>query len=90
MTRDKIQQLARDAGGIKAVEYADPQCFIGNMSFTDQELSVFAGLVLEEAAKVCESRWGSVSMFAHSRDAKANNEAVESCARAIRAMKPKD
>jgi hypothetical protein len=50
MNRDKIQQIASDAGGVKVVEYADPQCFIGNMSFTDQELAVFAGLVLEEAA----------------------------------------
>jgi hypothetical protein len=55
MNRDKIQQLAHDAGGIRAVEYADPECFMGNMSFTDQELSVFAALVLEEAAKVAEN-----------------------------------
>jgi hypothetical protein len=48
MTRDKIQQLAHDAGGIRAVEYADPQCFMGNMTFTDQELERFAGLVAAE------------------------------------------
>jgi hypothetical protein len=81
MNRDKIQQLAKDAGL--------PLAYIsvnGVLNWTDLER--FTALVLEEAAKVCESRWGSVSMFAHSRDAKANNEAVESCARAIRAMKP--
>jgi hypothetical protein len=74
MNRDKIQQIASDAGGVKVVSYADPQCFIGNMSFTDQELSVFAGLVLEEAARACDDETIEGELYA----------------RAIRAMKPED
>jgi len=90
MTRDKIQQLARDAGGIRAVEYADPECFMGNMTFTDQELAAFAALVLEEAARVCDEKakrdfpWGSESSDIY--HTQADWAAV--CAKAIRTMKP--
>jgi hypothetical protein len=101
MTRDKIQQLARDAGGIRAVEYADPQCFMGNMSFTDQELAAFADLVLEEAAKVCkEAEVGLLAVYEGRSEQDPRKKGMKSdyvlggadqsdlLADAIRAMKP--
>jgi len=95
MTRDKIQQLARDAGGIRAVGYADPECFMGNMSFTDQELAAFTALVLEEAARVCDEAYsrsaGAAERTKSSREITIYQTAAsrsEYLAQAIRAMKP--
>lgn len=65
-----VMKLARQAGNWKSPDY----------------LHRFAALVIEECAKVCEERAGSVSMFATSREASTNNHAVRGCAAAIRAL----
>lgn len=47
-----IQKLARQAGAIRIHERPKHFALIGN-----DEISAFAALVLEEAAKCCEDKW---------------------------------
>jgi len=93
MTRDKIQQLAKEAGMNTSMwNYG-----AGSMAFTMGIEGVargaverFAALVLEEAARVCDEKakrdfpWGSESSDIY--HTQADWAAV--CAKAIRAMKP--
>lgn len=82
-----VQKLAREADLSSMT--ADAHCREDYWTATRAELERFAALVLEEAAKVCEERAGTVSMFANSREASAHNQTVRGCAAAIRSLKPK-
>jgi hypothetical protein len=83
MTRDKIQQLAHEAGAYETEDALGEAIVLFNMA----DLERFTALVLEEAAKVCESKnpnpdqWSDQSEFTEKR-------AVLGCAQAIRATKP--
>jgi hypothetical protein len=72
MTRDKIQQLARDAGAYETVTGSREPIIIFNLV----ELERFTSLLLEEAAKTCD--------VTPPQPFRASIEA----AHAIRAMKP--
>jgi hypothetical protein len=72
MTRDKIQQLARNAGAYETEDALGEAIVLFNLA----ELAAFTGLVLEEAAKVAESRLH------------AGEAGPSIIVKAIRAMKP--
>lgn len=84
MDAKKLEQLAREAGGVLWVHPMTVPKPIGWAFEPPESLARFAALVraeaLEEAAKVCEE-------YAARRRDKHESTAIENCAEDIRALK---
>lgn len=59
---------------------------VGARLYTASQLQAAVAAERERCAKVCESRAGTVSMFASSKEAREHNRAIEGCAAAIRQL----
>jgi hypothetical protein len=91
MTRDKIQQLAREADP----EYGNADGLLAESMCGIESIERFAALVLEEAARVCNEAYsrsaGAAERTKSSREITIYQTAAsrsEYLAQAIRAMKP--
>ena len=80
MTRDDILRMAREAGFVLSSNATGEA-----MGRFERFADLVAAAEREACAQVCESRAGTVSMFATMREARAHNSAVGECAAVIRA-----
>lgn len=83
MTREQIIRMAREAGISMANSNLLPAPN-GEVEALERFADLVAAAEREECAKICESRFGTMSMYGSIKDVNLHNSAVNGCAAAIR------